>query len=41
MRRSSSFAAPTEQSWARSAKLTEFTRLKETVQRLEASSKEG
>lgn len=40
MRRSSSFAAPTEQSWARSAKLTEFTRLKETVQRLEASSKE-
>lgn len=40
MRRSSSFAAPTEQSWARSAKLTEFARLKETVQRLETSSRE-
>ena len=40
MRRSSSFAAPTEQSWTRSAKLTEFARLKETVQRLETSSRE-
>ena len=33
-------AAPTESAWARSAKLTEFTRLKETVRRLEHSSKE-
>lgn len=33
-------AAPTESAWARSAKLTEFTRLKDTVRRLEHSSKE-
>ena len=33
-------AAPTESAWARSAKLTEFTSLKDTVRRLEHSSKE-
>ena len=32
--------APTEQSWARSAKLTEFARLKDTVIRMEKSSRE-
>ena len=35
-----SHAAPTEQSWARSAKLTELARLKATVIRLEKSSHE-
>ena len=35
-----SAAAATESSWARSAKLTEFDRLKEAVKRLERSSKE-
>ncbi len=33
-------AAATESSWARSAKLTEFDRLKEAGKRLERSSKE-
>ena len=32
--------APTEQSWARSAKLTEFAKLKDTVAKLERTSKE-
>ena len=33
-------AAPTEQSWSRSAKLTEFARVRDTVIRLEKSSRE-
>ena len=36
----STYAEPTQQSWQRSAKLTEFARLKDSVQRLEKSSRE-
>ena len=34
------YASQTEASWARSAKLTEFQRVKEAVQRLEHTSRE-
>ena len=34
------YAAPTEASWSRSAKLTEFQRVKEAVRRLEHTARE-